>query len=451
MERPASSVGGVSKVSEPVINVALLGCGNVGAALVELLCDPARSGELRSRTGLDLRVAGIGVHDVSKQRSSEPWFPTDLVTDDLAGLVGRSDVDLVVELMGGIEPAASLIQEALRGGKSVVSANKALLAEQGPELMHVAIEHGVDLRFEAAVAGAIPVIRTLRESLAGESVTRVLGIVNGTTNYILSKMAHDGGEYADVLAEAMDLGLAERDPTADVEGLDAAAKAAILASLAFGSDVPLDRVAVEGISKIRSVDVAFARQFGYAIKLLAIAELIGDDEISVRVHPAMVPLDHPLAQVSGSFNAVFVEGMASGSLMLYGRGAGGMPTASAVLGDIIDVARNALAKTNAPAPSRELGRTVIDIASLRSAFYVSLDVADQPGVLAAVAKVFGDHNVSIRSMEQVGLGDEARLIFVTHEATERDFAATIDALEKMDVVDSVGGILRVIADEEAGE
>ena len=298
------------------------------------------------------------------------------------------------------------------------------------------------------VGGVVPVIRTLRESLAGERVRRVMGIVNGTTNFILSKMADEGGDYEEVLAEAQSLGLAERDPTADVEGEDAAAKAAILASLAFGCAVPFDAVYREGITRIRSVDVAFANALGYAVKLLAIAEDLGDGRISARVHPAMVPLDHPLAAVSGAFNAVFIEGAAAGSIMLYGPGAGGPPTASAVLGDVIVAARRRLAESAAPAPTASLERRVVPMAELTSAFYLSIDVADRPGVLARVATTFGDHGVSIRSMEQVGLGDEARLIFVTHVAKESSMAATIEALASLDSVDDVGGVLRVVADEE---
>ena len=433
---------------DSVVRIALLGCGNVGAALVELLSDPARREELRQRTNLDLQLVGIGVRDLNKQRSSASWFPSDLVTDDLDGLLGRDDIDLVVELLGGIEPAAGFIRSSLEHGRPVVSANKALLAEQGVALSALAADNGVDLNFEAAVAGAVPVIRTLRISLAGESVNRVLGIVNGTTNYILSTMAKEGSDYAHVLGDAIALGLAEADPTADVEGFDAAAKAAILAGLAFGSVVPLDQVFREGITKIRSVDMAFARQFGYCIKLLAIAERVGDDEMSVRVHPAMVPLSHPLAQVDGAYNAVFIEGMAAGSLMLYGQGAGGMPTASAVLGDIIDAARNEATKSPAPALSNDANYSVIALDSLTSEFYISLDVVDHSGVLAQVTKVFGDHNVSIRSMEQVGIGEEARLIFLTHEATERDLAATIHDLEALSVVDAVGGVIRVIGQSE---
>jgi homoserine dehydrogenase len=441
----------VPEQTHRTVRVGVLGCGNVGAALVEIITDPSAAELLTARAGVRLEVVGIAVDDLAKRRSDVEWFPHHLLTDDAGGLVARDDVDLVVELIGGIEPAGALIEAALRASKPVVSANKALLAERGTQLSSLAAEHGVDLNFEAAVAGAIPIIRTLRESLAGERITRVMGIVNGTTNFILSKMADDGDDYDAVLAEAQALGLAERDPTADVEGLDAAAKAAILAGLAFGVDIPLEAVHREGISRVRSIDVAFAGRLGYAVKLLAIAEQVGPHEVSARVHPAMVPLPHPLASVGGAYNAVFVEGLSSGSLMLYGQGAGGAPTASAVLGDVIDAARHLIAGTTSLAPVRRPDLVAVPIDDLRAAFYVAIDVADKPGVLATVATAFGEHSVSIRSMEQVGLGDEARLIFLTHEATERDMAATVATLEALDVVDAVGGVLRVVAGDEGGQ
>jgi homoserine dehydrogenase len=431
------------------LRIALLGCGNVGSALVELLAEPSSARRVEARAGVGFELAAIAVADLSKPRSRASWFPDELLTDDPSSVVTRADVDLVVELMGGIEPAASLIEAALRAGKPVITANKALLAERGPYLSALAASVGVDLNFEAAVAGAIPIVRTLRESLAGEDVVRVMGIVNGTTNYILSKMTTESRPYEDVLAEAQSLGLAERDPSADVEGYDAAAKASIMAGLAFGCEVPLAAVHREGITSVRSIDVAFAGRLGFAVKLLAIAERVGPSSISVRVHPAMVPLTHPLAQVAGAHNAVFIESAGAGSLMLYGQGAGGAPTASAVLGDVIDAARHLRAKTSAPAPIRSLPVAATSMDALRSAFYLSLDAFDRPGVLAAVASVFGEHRVSIRSMEQQGLGDEARLVFVTHEAAEADMAATIKALSELSSVEAVGGVLRVIEDEGA--
>ena len=426
------------------VRVGLLGCGNVGGALAELLV--SRQDDIAARTGIRLELAGIAVADANRPRPA--GIPADLFGTDAATLAVREDVDVVVELIGGLHPAHELIESALRAGKPVVTANKAVLAVSGAELAELAAVHGVDLLYEAAVAGAIPVIRPLRESLAGEQIVRVMGIVNGTTNFILTRMEEDGVDFDDALAEAQRLGLAERDPTVDVEGHDAAAKAAILAALAFGCDVVDADVHREGITGIRAADVAYANRLGYSVKLLAVAELVdGGPELSVRVHPAMVPKAHPLASVRGAFNAVFVEGAVSGELMLYGRGAGGGPTASAVLGDLVDAARNLRAGAPAPAPKRT-SITVRPQPELRSAFYLSMDVADRPGVLAAVAKVFGDHQVSIRAMEQVGLADEARLIFLTHLAREGDLLATIDELRLLQAVDRVSGVLRVIGEEE---
>jgi homoserine dehydrogenase len=426
------------------VRVALLGCGNVGSALAELLL--SRQDDIAARTGIRLELVGIAVS--SADRSRPATIPGELFGTDAAALVVRPDVDVVVELIGGLQPAQQLIEAALRAGKPVVTANKAVLAVSGAELADLADARGVDLLYEAAVAGAVPIVRALRESLAGEQIVRVMGIVNGTTNFILTRMEEDGVDFADALAEAQRLGLAERDPTADVEGHDAAAKAAILAALAFGSDVVDVDVHREGISGIRAVDVAYANRLGYSVKLLAVAELLdGGPELSVRVHPAMVPKAHPLASVRGAFNAVFVEGAVSGELMLYGRGAGGEPTASAVLGDLVDAARNLRAGAPAPAPKRT-SITVRPQPELRSAFYLSMDVTEGLGVLAAVAKVFGDHKVSIKAMEQVGWDDEARLIFLTHKAREGDLLGTIDELRLLQAVDRVGGVLRVIGEEE---
>jgi homoserine dehydrogenase len=431
----------------PTVRVGLLGCGNVGTALAEILL--TRQEDVAARTGIHLELVGIAVSSAKKKRSA--LIPAALFGTDAAALVAREDVDVVVEVIGGIHPAHELIDAALRAGKPVVTANKALLAVSGAELAEVAASAGVDLLYEAAVAGAIPIIRPLRESLAGEQIVRVMGIVNGTTNFILTRMEEGGASYDEALAEAQSLGLAERDPSADVDGHDAAAKAAILAALAFGSDVVDSHVHREGITGISAADVAYANRLGYSVKLLAIAELVdGGPEVSVRVHPAMVPKTHPLAAVRGAFNAVFVEGAVSGELMLYGKGAGGGPTASAILGDLVDASRNLRAGAPAPAPKR-ISTTMRPQADMRSAFYLSMDVADRPGVLAAVAQIFGDHDVSIRAMEQVGLADEARLIFLTHVAREGDLLATIDKLRMHQAVDRVSGVLRVIGDEVGGE
>ncbi|MGH9109357.1 MAG: homoserine dehydrogenase [Acidimicrobiales bacterium] len=436
--------GGTGPPRMAPVRVALLGCGTVGAALAATLV--ARGDEIAARSGVRLELVGVAVLDPARPRDVE--LPPGLLTADAKALVERTDVDVVVELIGGVDPARTLLEAALRAGHPVVTGNKALLAEAGAELAELAAANGVDLLYEAAVGGAIPVIRPLRESLAGERVVRVMGIVNGTTNYVLTRMTEDGTGYDDVLAEAQELGLAERDPSADVSGDDAAAKAAILAGLAFGTPVVGADVYREGITGVRAVDVAYASRLGYVVKLLAVAELVeGGPDISVRVHPAMVPRSHPLASVRGAFNAVFVEGEQAGELMLYGRGAGGAPTASAVLGDLIDAARNL--RAGAPAPAPRLGRVALrPIEEVRSAFYLSIDVVDRPGVLAAVATVFGHRGVSIRVMEQFGMGGEARLVFLTHAAREGDVAGTLDDLRRLDAVDRVGGVLRVIGPED---
>ena len=428
------------------MNVGLLGCGNVGAALVQLVAE--RGGQIKQRTGIDLRIAKVAVRSASKER--DVAVDPSVLTTDARAVVDDPDVDLVVEVIGGIEPARTLILAALASGKPVVTANKELLANVGAELYAAAEAAGVDLLFEAAVAGGIPLMRPLRESLVGEDVSRVMGIVNGTTNYILTKMAEEGWTYAAALAEAQSLGYAERDPTADVEGFDAGAKAAIIATIAFGAGVVAGDVYHEGISNLTDTDIAFAARLGYVIKLLAIAERFDDGSVAVRVHPAMVPNDHPLAAVRDSFNAVFVEGQAVGDLMFYGRGAGGFPTASAVLGDVIDGAVNLAKGASASIGSFEPA-TIRPVDELRSAFYVNLEVSDRPGVLATVAGAFGDHGVSIRSMEQESIEDAAdgaaRLTFITHSAREADLRATLGELRGLDAVVSVGSVLRVVGDD----
>ncbi len=431
---------------ERVVRVAVLGCGNVGAALVGILQD--RADALAVQAGARLELAGIAVSDLAAPRPDH--VPRELLTDDAAALLADPSVNVVVELMGGLEPAGTLVRTALDAGRPVVTANKALLASaDGVALRALARDRGVDLLYEAAVAGAIPLVRALRESLTGERIRRVMGIVNGTTNYILTKMGEQGADYAAVLAEAQALGLAERDPTADVEGHDAAAKAAILAGVAFGYDVAGDAVLCEGISSVTAEDVDFARRFGYVIKLLAIVERVGEDSLSVRVHPALVPEAHPLAGVRDAFNAVFIEGEAAGELMLYGQGAGGLPTASAVVGDVIDATRNLLAGTTAPAPDRQPAH-LLDADDLVAGFCISLDVTDRPGVLAEVTAAFGAHGVSIRSMEQEarsagpgGADDGARLTFVTHGAREGDVRATLADLEGLDSLQRIGGVMRI--------
>ena len=421
------------------MRVGLLGCGNVGAPLVGLI--DRRRDDIAQRTGLRLEVTRVAVRSLAKERPVE--LAEGVLTLDAAGLVVDPDIDIVVEVIGGIEPARELILAALKAGKPVVTGNKELLANVGAELFAAAEASGVDLLFEAAVAGGIPFIRPLRESLAGERIDRILGIVNGTTNYILTRMTEAGASYADALSEAQSLGYAERDPTADVEGYDAAAKAAIIASIAFGVRVVAGDVYHEGISNITTADIDYAAKMGYVVKLLAVAEQHDRGDVGVRVHPAMVPADHPLASVRDSFNALFVEGEAVGDLMFYGRGAGGDPTASAVLGDLIDAALNRAKGSHASVGALAKAR-IRPIDEIETAYYLNLDVVDRPGVLAAVAGVFGNHGVSIRSMEQEGLGSEARLVFITHVAREADVQATIRDLHHLDAVDRITSVLRVV-------
>jgi homoserine dehydrogenase len=368
------------------LGVAVLGCGSVGSQVVRLLEDQA--GDLAARVGAEVELVGVAVRRLDAPR--EVVVPEGLLTTDAEGLVRRGDVDLVVEVIGGIEPARSLILAALENGASVVTANKALLAEDGPTLFEAADKAGRDLYYEAAVAGAIPILRPLRESLAGDRVTRVLGIVNGTTNFILDKMDSSGAGFSEALQEAQELGYAEADPTADVEGFDAAAKAAILASLAFHSRVTAADVYREGISEVTAADVASARDMGSVVKLLAICEL-RDGAVAVRVHPAMIPRSHPLASVREAFNAVFVESEAAGELMFYGPGAGGSPTASAVLGDLVTVARNRLSETRGAGESAYADRALLPMGETRTRYHVAIDVDDRAGVLAKVATAFAEH------------------------------------------------------------
>jgi homoserine dehydrogenase len=426
-------------VTKP-LKVALLGCGTVGSQVLRLIAEQAD--DLTARIGRPVEVVGVAV----RRPAHHPDVPADLLTTDAHALVTREDVDLVVEVIGGIEPARTLLLAAFAAGKSVVSANKALLADDGVALHAAAAEAGVDLYYEAAVAGAIPLLRPLRESLAGDQIRRVVGIVNGTTNYILSRMAETGAGFAEALAEATDLGYAEADPTADVDGFDAAAKAAILASLAFHSPVTAADVYREGISAVSATDVARAAEIGCTVKLLAICERVGNgstDTIAVRVHPAMIPTTHPLAAVGGAFNAVFVEAEAAGQLMFYGQGAGGGPTASAVLGDLVAVARNRLAGAAGQATTGYANLAVRPMDETPTRYHVSLDVADKPGVLATVAQEFAQHGVSISTVRQDGHGDAATLVIVTHSAPDAALAATVAALRDMTAVRAVTSVLRV--------
>ena len=437
----------VQRGENAAVRVGVLGCGNVGGALVELIDRDAEG--ISRRSGVRLEVARVAVRNLAKPRLVE--IGADRLTHDAHDVAVDPGIDIVVELIGGLEPARTLILEALKAGKPVVTANKELLANFAPELFAAAEATGSPLLFEGSVGGAIPLLRAIRVSLAGEKIRRIVGIVNGTTNYILSRMSEAGVSYEEALAEAQGLGYAERDPTADVEGFDASAKAAILAGVAFNADVVAGDVYREGINGISAAEIEFAHRLGYEVKLLAIVEAIGEGNgsevlIDIRVHPTMIPIDHPLAAVHGSFNAIFVEGSASGEIMLFGRGAGGLPTASAILGDVLDAARNKGGASVGFSARRRVAVRPID--ELQAQYYVAIDVIDRPGVLAAVAEVFGTHSVSIRSMEQVGLGDEARLVFITHLALEADVQATLSGLRNLDAVERIGGLLRVIGQEQ---
>lgn len=424
------------------IGVALLGCGTVGSEVATIL--RRDHSDLSARSGASLELLRVGVRDLSRPRTG---IDKSLLTNDLESIVKDPSVSVVIEVMGGIEPARTLILKALSEKKSVVTANKALLAKHGAEIFAAAKEHGVDLYYEAAVGGAIPIVRPLRESIVGDSVTRVMGIVNGTTNYILTKMDEEGADYDDVLAEAQRLGFAEANPTADVEGHDAAAKIAILASLAFHTQVTIDDVSAEGISRLTKRDIEIARAIDHVIKLLAIAEVTKEGRVSARVHPTLIPRNHPLASVRNAFNAVFVEAKSAGELMFYGRGAGGAPTASAILGDLVAIARHI---SYGGVGSRESDYADLPIATIdavRTRYLIRLDVADRPGVLAAVAQTFATHGVSIQTVRQSGRGDDAELVIMTHSASDKDLASTVADLAGQEIVKSVESVLRVEGSE----
>ena len=436
----------MSTDSKP-LRVALLGCGVVGSQVVRLIHDQAA--DLTARVGAPVELVGVAVRRPDLQRGAD--VPAELFTSDAHGLVTRGDVDVVVEVIGGIEPARSLILAALEHGASVVTANKALLAEDGATLFRAAEKAGRDLYYEASVAGAIPILRPLRESLAGDRVTRVLGIVNGTTNFILDRMDSAGSGFAEALEEAQALGYAEADPTADVEGFDAAAKAAILASLAFHTRVTAADVHREGISEVTASDVASAREMGSVVKLLSICELVegpGGPAVAARVHPAMIPRDHPLASVREAYNAVFVESEAAGQLMFYGPGAGGAPTASAVLGDLVTVARNRLSAVRGAGESAYADLPLLSMGQTQTRYHVQLDVDDKAGVLAAVAQAFAEHDVSIQTVRQEGRGDDAQLVVVSHRASDADLAATVEELRAMSYVREVSSVMRVEGEAE---
>ena len=425
-------------MSSKTLKIAMLGCGVVGSQVARLLI--ANKADLSTRAGANLELVKIAVRN---PKSKNYGVPDELLTSDLKSIVNDPQVDLVIELLGGIEPARELILTALKNGKSVVTANKALLAKHGAELYAAADNAKVDLYYEAAVAGAIPILRPLRESLVGDQVLKVMGIVNGTTNYILTKMDENGAAFEDALREAQKLGFAEADPTADIEGGDAAAKAAILAGLAFHSRVTDLDVYKEGISNISATDVKVAKAMDLVIKLLAIADVTDEGAIAVRVHPALISRSHPLASVRDSYNAVFIESASAGQMMFYGRGAGGEPTASAILGDLVAVSRNKLAGGSGPAESDYADRKIVKIGDTKTRYLIRLNVADKPGVLESVAHVFASHKVSIQTVRQSGAGDKAELVVMTHISKESALSATVKDLSKLDSVTDVASVIRV--------
>jgi homoserine dehydrogenase len=426
----------MSPADKPV-RIGMLGCGVVGSSVARLLL--ADTAELSTRAGVKIELSRIAVRTIKPYEGINPA----LFTTDPFSIVNDPEIDLIIEVIGGIEPARELIMTAIENRKSVVTANKALLASHGAEMFTAAYAKGEDIYYEASVAGAIPIIRPMRDSLAGDFVTRLMGIVNGTTNYILTKMHEDNREFADVLKEAQALGYAEADPTADVEGFDAAAKAAILSGLAFHTRVTVDDVYREGISKITLEDVNIAKSMDHVIKLLAIAELTPADEISVRVHPVMLHKSHPLASVRDAYNAVFVEAESAGSLMFYGRGAGGAPTASAILGDVVAVARHIALNSVGQRETDYADRDIAPIESTKTKFLIRLEVADKAGVLAAIATVFANHGVSIQTVNQAGRNNDAEVTIVTHRATEGELKATVASLKAMDMVNKISSVIRV--------
>lgn len=429
------------KLGLETIKIGLLGCGVVGSGVIKLLTKNAK--DIALKTGTRLEVKRVLVRDLKKPRLLD--LPSAFFTDRAEDILDDPEIQIVVELMGGIEPAKSYILQALASGKSVVTANKDLLAAHGKELFETAAEYQQDLRFEASVAGGIPIIQPLKESLAGNKIRRILGIVNGTTNYILTKMSMEGKEFRDALAEAQALGYAEADPSADIEGLDAARKIAILASIAFQTRVSIDKVYSEGIVAISALDIAYAKELGFTIKLLGVAQEV-NEEIEVRVHPLMIPSDHPLASVNDVYNAVFVEGDAVGHTMFFGPGAGELPTASSVLGDLIAVAKSIRLGITGHLTGCTCyhDKKIRTIGELNSCYYLRLSVQDQPGVLSTIAGVLAEHGVSIASvLQKRTLGQLAEIVLVTHLVKEADFADAMAVIKLLPSVDTVDSVIRV--------
>ncbi len=420
------------------VHVGQIGCGTVGSGVFSILRDNAEV--ISRRTGCEIRVKSVAVRGLAEPRFVE--VPESMLTTDAPAVIHDPEVDIVVEVMGGTEPARTFILAALAAGKHVVSANKELMSTHGGEIMAAAEQAGVDIAYEASVGGGIPILLPLKQSLAGNTINQILGIVNGTTNYVLTRMTEEGLSFAEAIAKAQSLGYAEADPGADVEGRDAAAKLAILASMAFSSRVTLNDVYTEGITDLTPDDITFGRDLGYVIKLLAVAKDEADG-ISVRVHPTMIRADHPLAAVRDENNAIFVSGDAVGELMFYGKGAGSLPSASAVVGDIISITRNMLMGGRLVGCTCFYDKAIKDMADVVCRYFMIFDVPDRPGVLARIAGVFGDNGVSIKSVIQHGTGEEARIVLVTHAVREESLRSTVSGLEKLEAVNRIVSVIRV--------
>lgn len=423
-----------------VIRIGILGFGTVGEGTYRMLIDNAD--EIFAKTAARIEVKQIGVRDVSKTRSA----PADIFTDDLESIVTDPEIDVVLELMGGEEPANKVVTLALEYGKHVVTANKELIAKHGSRLINFAKNNNLDLHFEAAVGGGIPVVQPLKHQLAGNDVIKIMGILNGTTNYILTQMEEHGADFADALGEAQAKGYAEADPTADVDGFDTMYKISILAAIAFGKQIPLDKVHREGIRKVSASDMHYARHFGFKIKLLGICEETGEGEVMVRVHPTLVPLNHQIARVSGVYNALWLHGDFVGDLMFSGRGAGADPTASAVVGDLIDVARNIVAGGNGSAIPYGDGMKVSKMGDLETRYYVRFIVEDRPGTLGEIATAFSRRQVGLAQMEMITLpAGQGEIAFMTHVCREADFCAAVQEVARLGSVNNLEGWIRVEA------
>lgn len=437
------------KLKKKVINVGIIGFGTVGAGTAKILLK--KRNELEMKSGFPIVLKKIADLDIKRDRGIK--IPANILTNNAKEVLNDPEIDIIVELIGGIHPAKEIIIEALKNGKHVVTANKALLAEEGKQIFTEAEKNKVDIGFEASVAGSIPIIKIVRESLIGNSINNIYGIINGTSNYILTKMTEEGVEFETVLKEAQALGYAEADPTFDIEGIDSAHKLTILASLAFGIPFSFKKVYTEGITKITPLDIQFASEFGYKIKLLAIAKRTGKD-IELRVHPTMLPQDDLISNVSGVFNAIFVEGDATGDALYYGRGAGEMPTGSAVVSDIVDIARNMMTGACVRIKDINVGGNpdlnIKKMEDIRTSYYLRFSAIDKPGVMSKISGILGSHNISIKSMIQKGRKKEKAvpIVMMTHEAREKDMTRALKEIDRLSIVSGRTMYLRVEGDDD---